>query len=356
VPPPELCGAVALILLIVTGLSVSTRPGSGNGPGQDELIIHTGRIEGVAFSPDGLTAASASRDGTVKVWDVAGRRQKGVAATGAVGFASVAFAPDGQTLVAGGFDGQVILWDARTGREWPAPTRHEGAVRAAAFAPDGASVATAGDDGSVRLRDLPSGGEAVVFQGHTATVKGLAFAPDGQTLASVGSDGRVILWDVGSGRARDEFPGDAGPLWSVAIAPGGRSLAVGGTDRITVRDLAAGLSRTWRTGRGAVTAVCYLPDGATLASSSLEFTIDLWDVAPARVRRRSALSGQRSRVKAMAVSPGGTVLVTGGDDAVLRFWDLTPGFPSSPRVDALDRGSTDAESVGWVNSRQTTRR
>jgi hypothetical protein len=54
VPPPELCGAVALILLIVTGLSVSTRSGSGNGPGQDELIIHTGRIEGVAFTPDGL--------------------------------------------------------------------------------------------------------------------------------------------------------------------------------------------------------------------------------------------------------------------------------------------------------------
>ena len=111
---------------------------------------------GVAFSPDGGTLASASRDNTVILWDAKTRTRRGEPLAGHTNsVTSVAFSPDGGTLASASFDHTVILWDAKT---------------------------------RTRL------GEPLA--GHTAAVRGVAFSPDGGTLASASFDGTVILWDV----------------------------------------------------------------------------------------------------------------------------------------------------------------
>ena len=66
----------------------------------------------VRFSPDGRTLASASRDGSIILWDVATGRPVGLPFQGHSGWVmSVAFSPDGRVLASGSTDTTVVLWD-----------------------------------------------------------------------------------------------------------------------------------------------------------------------------------------------------------------------------------------------------
>src|SRR5207245_4789278 len=77
---------------------------------------HQGLIFGVAFSPDGTHLASASADGTAKIWKPGTPDTPPLALTGHTDAVSrVAFSPDGKLLATSGVDGTARVWDAKTG-------------------------------------------------------------------------------------------------------------------------------------------------------------------------------------------------------------------------------------------------
>ena len=80
---------------------------------------------------------------------------------------SVAFSPDGKRLASASEDGTVKLWDAATGQETLTLKGHTDIVTSVAFSPDGKRLASASRDGTVKVWDAATGQEILTLKGHT---------------------------------------------------------------------------------------------------------------------------------------------------------------------------------------------
>ena len=162
-----------------------------------------GGIRSIAFSPEGNTLASGgASEGAIRLWDVAGKRQIAKLSDADVGISdvwSVAFSPDGTTIASGSGSGYTAdllnLWDLAT-RQHVAILANRSGIRTVAFSPDGSMLASGGFDGAIKLWDVSTRDLVTTLAGHTNDVSSVAFSPDGRILASGSEDNTVRLWDV----------------------------------------------------------------------------------------------------------------------------------------------------------------
>ena len=223
---------------------------------------------------------------------------------------SVAFSPDSQTIASGSRDGTVKLWNLAGGQELLTLTGHKDWVNSVAFSPDGQTIASASQDGTVKLWDF-NGKKLLTFKGHNSKVNSVAFSPDGQTIASASHDKTVKLWDK-KGKELLTFNGHNNWVNSVAFSPDGQTIASGSRDKTVKLWNLAGQELLTLTGhKDWVNSVAFSPDGKTLASASYDKTVKLWDL---NGKKLLSLTEHKDGVNSVAFSPDGKTLASASRD------------------------------------------
>lgn len=302
------------------------------------LDVPTGGVAGVAFSPDGTKILSGI-DRTARVWDVATGKE--VSFPKPLIGSLVAYSQDGrQILTTAG--GQVGLYEAATGKELQRYlVLPNNSIRAAALSADGKRVAAGGSAGVVLLYDLDT--KKLVYQSEPQPrfEGAIAFSPGGGRVAL--GDGKAIRVLAFSAEAAPtvgaqptevrRFVGMERQAGALAVSPDGRRFAAVEPKGIRVWEVASGRQVGLLPCAGDyVNRLAFAADGKTLVSAGggygnrdepFELDIRVWDVDTGKTVRQ--LKGHRLVVHAIALSPDGSRLLSGGFDRTMRLWDLNTG-------------------------------
>jgi WD40 repeat protein/tRNA A-37 threonylcarbamoyl transferase component Bud32 len=297
----------------------------------DWLFGHEAAVMDIDFTPDGKSLVSCSRDGSVKLWDIAKKRIIRDFSGHSENAWAVRVSPDGKLVAAGSGAwsnkerGKVVVWRRDTGKIVQTLAGHTAAITQLRFTSGGKRLVAGSahqtqSKGEFIIWDVESG--EIASRINTGGIYGLAVSPDDRVIATCGASGQIHVWDANSAEHLRTLGQSGEAYYSVAFSGDGKLLAAGGDSSVAVFDVESG-SVVWRKfdHSGAVKDVSFASQNR-LVSSSLDGSARLWDVASGEsLLTLRDFAGDIYRAR---ISPDGLTLICSGGDRRLSLRQLPP--------------------------------
>ena len=275
--------------------------------------------------------------------------------------------------------------------KWHAPWKlmrvisgHLGWVRAIAVEPGNEWFVTGSSDNTIKIWDLASGTLKLTLTGHISPVRALAVSPRHPYLFSAGEDKQVKCWDLEANKCVRQYHGHFSGVYAMSLHPTLDILCTGGRDSVCrvwdVRTKAP--IHTLAGHENSVSSIITNSVEPQVVTASMDSTIRCWDLVAGKARTvlthhkkavRSIvghpkefvmMSGSADHIKKWALPDGAfvqnfdghnsivnslainqdDVLVSGGDDGSLKFWDYTTGYSFQETQSRVQPGSLDSEA------------
>ena len=238
--------------------------------------------------------------------------------------------PRGEALVVVDAAGGVYAFDGRSGATlWAQREAHEGGVLALAIQPNRPAFATAGQDGRVLLWSAAEGRVSQAIDVGSDWVENVAWSPDGQWLAASCSR-QVHAYNADGTRI---WRSHAHPSTVSAIAcSSAEELATACYGRVTFFDASTGEVRQKLEWTGSLVSMALSPDGDIVACGSQDNSVHFWRRS---TEQDSMMSGYPAKPSALAFDDTGTLLATGGSEAV-TVWSFRGSGPEGTRPGVLE--------------------
>jgi WD40 repeat protein len=256
---------------------------------------------------------------------------------------SVAFHPAGQYLayVNGRRDDrlaepvEIRLWAFKTQSKPRTLKRLAATIHQLLIEPSGRYLVTAGDDGAVRFHEIATGWEERVYR-HPGKALSMALSPTRDRLAVTTHEGALFMWNLADLQGERQYGQHEKSVTRLAVSPDGKLAATADGNAILHLWSVKDRQQRWKvdTKQDFVETVGFTPDGKYCFTGGRDQCVRFWNTTDGSLHHAllahpgTVLKDPRDAeerpvfVHTAVMHPDGRWLITGGDDRLLRVFDI----------------------------------